>query len=723
MNKVLNKENSFDLNLKWHFPEGKKYAFTFITLFVALITIYGNSFHGKFHFDDYPNIINNENVHIESLSWKDIKKTFYGMKLYHGKMNRPLSYFTFALNYHFGSTNVFGYHVINFSIHYLAAIFLFLFIYNTLKLPVLRERYEKTVYSIALLSVFFWAAHPIQVTAVTYIVQRMASMAGMFYIMAMYFYLKGRTENGSGKKLIYFTLCSVAAIFSFASKENAAILPMSLLLYDLFLIQGLNSNNFKNNLKIAIFLLLITLFIVILFVDISAIFEGYKNRPFTLFERLLTEPRIILFYLTLLFYPMSFRLTLLHDIEISKSLLTPWTTLPAILIIIIIIAVAIIISRKENLIAYCILFFFLNHMIEGSVIPLELIFEHRNYIPSMFVFVPIAILCVHILDHFSYKKSIQLVMSFVIIFFIAAQGHTTYIRNNLFKLGIALWKDNIKKAPNLHRPRHNFADELLVVGFYEEGVYELKKSLNARAGARIKQKYKTHYNLGVYYLFNVEYDKALEHFYKTLKYIPNHPKTLNKIAIIKFCMNDLTLAENFIKKAISLEPDSREYHTTLSLILLKKGDIGKAIDEAKKGIDTKKNYLIGDAFRLKDNLTKSVYFFKRHLKRYPNQIPVNLALIELYYLLNKEEALKQRVLHLITLINDKELSEILLKFHNELNFLDYSRVERIICAIDDILVYQSDELNGLRQKGDLGGFQHVGKIPPDPPFQKKGGDF
>jgi hypothetical protein len=78
---------------------------------------------------------------------------------------------------------------------------------------------------------------------------------------------------------------------------------------------------------------------------------------------------------------------------------------------------------------------------------------------------------------------------------------------------------------------------------------------------------------------------------------------------------------------------------------------------------------------------------------------------------------------LITLINDKELSEILLKFHNELNFLDYSRIERIICAIDDILVYQSDELNGLRQKGVLGGFQNVGKIPPDPPFQKKGGDF
>jgi tetratricopeptide (TPR) repeat protein len=526
----------------------------------------------------------------------------------------------------------------------------------------------------------------------------MASMAGMFYIMAMYFYLKGRTENGSGKKLIYFTLCGVAAIFSFTSKENAAMLPMSLLLYDLFLIQGLNSKNFKNNLKIAIFLLLITFFIAILFVDISAIFEGYKNRPFTLFERLLTEPRIILFYLTLLFYPMSFRLTLLHDIEISRSLLNPWATLPAMLIIFLIIAIAITVSRKESLIAYCILFFFLNHIIEGSVIPLELIFEHRNYIPSMFVFVPIAILCVHILDHFSYRKSIQLVMSFVIIFLMAAQGHTTYIRNNLFKDGIVLWSDNIKKTINLHRPHHNLGDELIVAGFYEEGVSELRKSLNAKAAARISQKHKTHYVLGVYYLFNVEYDKALEHFHQTLKYIPNHPKTFNKIAIIKFYMNDLVLAEKFIKKALSLEPGSNEYHTTLSLILLKKGDVDKAIDEAKKGVKSKKNYLIGDAFRLKDNLTKSVYFFKRHLKLYPNQIPVNLGLIELYYLLKEKEALKQRVLRLMKLINEKELSEILLKFHNELNYLDYSRIERIICAIKNILDQQSDELNRIRKE-------------------------
>ena len=119
-------------------------------------------------------------------------------------MIRPLSYLTFALNYHIGGGNVFGFHVVNFAIHYLASIFLFLIIYNTLRLPLLNDRYEKNAYAIALLSVFFWATHPIQVTAVTLIVQRMASMAGMFYIMGMYFYLKGRTTSSTKKRIGLF---------------------------------------------------------------------------------------------------------------------------------------------------------------------------------------------------------------------------------------------------------------------------------------------------------------------------------------------------------------------------------------------------------------------------------------------------------------------------------------------------------------------------------------
>ena len=497
----INKENAFDLNLKWRFPEGRKYAFTFITLFVALIVVYGNSFHNKWQFDDFPNIVKNENVQLKTISWENIKNSLYVTVANQKLLNRPLPRLTFALNYHIGGADVFGYHLVNLAIHYFAAVFLFLFVYNTLQLPLLNARYGNTAYAIALLAVFFWATHPIQVTAVTYIVQRMTSMAAMFYIMAMYFYLKGRMAKGTKKRLALFAMCGTAAILSFASKENAAMLPASILLYDLILIQGTTAENVKKNLKIIILPFLVILILGHFYADLASILDDYKFRPFTLWERLLTEPRVILFYLSLILYPVSSRLTLLHDVEISRSLLAPWTTLPAIMFILILIIIALRIARKRPLPAFCILCFFLNHIIEGSIIPLEIVFEHTNYLPSMFLFVLIAVLIVHVLDYFSYKKAVQLIIAGGVVVLMAAQGHTTYLRNIIFKDGLTLWADNVRKSPNLHRPHHNLGDELVVAGYYEEGAAELQKALNAKSDARIHQKHDSHYYLGVYYLY------------------------------------------------------------------------------------------------------------------------------------------------------------------------------------------------------------------------------
>jgi len=567
---MTNKNNGFDLDRKWQSPKAKRYAFTFIALFVCLIIIYGNSFRCSWHLDDFANIVNNPNVHLKSLSLDHIKKAFYDPYYEHNKISRPLSYLTFALNYYLNDNGVFGYHVVNFCIHYLAAAFLFLLIYNTLQLPMLHRQYQRTAYPIALLSVFLWATHPIQVSAVTYIVQRMASMASMFYIMAMYFYVRGRLSTVTGKRTVYFSLCLGSVFFSLASKEIAVMFPVSIFLYDLFLIQGISRQNIRKNLKIGIILLLTILVISFFYVDISSIAGAYKYRPFTLTERLLTEPRVILFYLSLLLYPVSSRLTLLHDVEFSRSLFTPWTTLPAIIIILLLILMATWKSGKRPLIGYCILFFFLNHLIEGSIISLELVFEHRNYLPSMFVFVPIAIWGVYIINYFSYKKQLQLTILFLVVFLLSAQGHTTYLRNITFSNSMTLWTDNINKAPNLHRPRHNLAKALLVYGFYDEGILEMKKALDAKAGARITQKFATHYNMGLYYFYQGQYDKSLEQYLKIFEYLPDNPKIYQRIAIVLLAKGDLSRAEKYVMKALALEPDAPQLRQTLNLILAKK---------------------------------------------------------------------------------------------------------------------------------------------------------
>jgi len=371
---MFTKENGFALHGNWHFPDGKKYAFTFISLLIILITVYSNSFYGEWHFDDSVNIVDNPFIQIKSFSWSEIKHYVYDIN--QNRLWRPLPVLSFALNYKLGGMDVFGFHVVNFIIHYLAAVFLFLFIHKTLKLPLLREKYSLIAYPIALLATFFWALNPVHVTCVTYIVQRYASMVGLFYIMTMYFYLKARTSEKPTYSISFFILCFTAGSAAVLTKENAAMLPISILLFDLFLIQGVTKENIKKSIKISILPFLLILIIGFIytsgfsnFFGLPNIFAGYEIRGFSITQKLLTEPRVILFYLSLLFYPISSRLTLLYDIEVSRSLLQPWTTVPSILLILFIISFAFSIARKRPLVSFCIIFYFLNHYAEKKYCP------------------------------------------------------------------------------------------------------------------------------------------------------------------------------------------------------------------------------------------------------------------------------------------------------------------------------------------------------------------
>ncbi len=285
-----------------------------------------------------------------------------------------------------------------------------------------------------------------------------------------------------------------------------------------------------------------------------------------------------------------------------------------------------------------------------------------------------------------------------IISLLFTQGHTTYLRNNAFKMRITLWDDNVQKAPNLNRPHQGLGISLLTYGYKKEGLIELKKAAKAKAAGNIYQKYRAHFNLGTYYQYMKEYDKALEHFFKSLDYLPNNPNIYNQIAITKFSKNLFAEAERYILKAIRILPDSGKFYSTYSLILLKKGDTTGALTAAKKAIRldekvSKVNYFIGEAHRLNEELTKAVFYFEQYLKLYPDHFAVNIALIESYYLTGDLSKLQKRVFHLMKLAEDKELSKIILTYHREYNFSDFSRIERVVHAIEKILGEQSDSLS------------------------------
>jgi hypothetical protein len=316
--------------------------------------------------------------------------------IHEGKVSsRVFSYFTFALNYYFGEFNVFGYHLVNLFIHIASALFLYWFLILTFNLPSLKEHYSSVSYKAALFASLIFVSHPIQTQSVTYIVQRMASMAGMFYLLSMVLYIKGRLSSGR-VRVLYFCGTGLSYLWGVFSKENVAILPLFIALYELYFFQNWDLGWRRNKVLFGLFASLVILgtfgFIIWGKGYIQFIKEGYHYLPFTMSEGVLTQFRIVLYYLNLLVYPHPSRLNLDYDFPISRTILDPVTTLLSVLTVAGLIGYSIWTAKKRPILSFFILWYFGNLVIESSILPLELVYEHRLYLPSVGPFILFSLL-------------------------------------------------------------------------------------------------------------------------------------------------------------------------------------------------------------------------------------------------------------------------------------------------------------------------------------------
>jgi tetratricopeptide (TPR) repeat protein len=342
------------------------------------------------------------------------------------------------------------------------------------------------------------------------------------------------------------------------------------------------------------------------------------------------------------------------------------STLISILIIFSLVGYAIYASGKRPLIAYCIIFFFLNHIIEGSFIVLDLIFEHRNYLPSMLLFVPVAILLINILDYFAYRKSIQFIMASGMIFVIAAQAHTVSIRNDIFRYDKLLWEDNVQKTPNFSRPHGALGKIYFDEGSYSAGVKENYKALQLSRYPNYMQPALYNCNLGNYFLVikNNE-DKALFHYEQALKLQPHMPVAHYGVAMVMLKKGALNLAYENIRQAILYKPNYATFHNTLAMIHIKRGDYDEAIKEADKAFGLSEYYFTpplavkAEALRLKGNPDGSIIYWEKFLSHDPGNLSARLALLELYYIKGKKEKLIPIVGTLLFLKGKKSLAAML----------------------------------------------------------------
>ncbi len=584
---------------------------TLIILFLAAAAflLYANTFNSPFTFDDRQNIEENLAIRLTQLTPTALYDAAFKSLLPH----RPVANLSFALNYYFGRYNVAGYHAVNILIHALSAVFLYLFINATLALPSLAARYGPRR-SIAFFTALIWLAHPVQTQSVTYIVQRMNSLAAMFYILSLFLYVRGRLATVGRRQWMWFTGAGLAGLLALGSKEIAATLPFFILLYEWYFLQDLDKTWLKRRLPYIIGALLVFGIIAFLFLGgnpIDRILSGYNHRDFTLPERLLTEFRVVIFYITLLLFPYPGRLNLDHDFPISHSLLDPMTTMPAIAAMAGLLVLACFTVKKHRLFSFCILWFLGNLVIESSVIGLEIVFEHRLYLPAMLAILPAVIFI------YRYIKPQWLGIA-VMCGIVAVFSVWTYQRNNVWADEITLWQDCVNKSPAKARPHYNLGNLLRRQGKFKEAIDHYYEALQTKSIYADD----VYNGLGIILKAQGKTKEAINHYHEALRINPGLAEAHSNLGNALTSQGRIKEAIDHFYEALRIQPDFAEAHNSLGSALARQGKSKEAMRHYYEALRIKPNFVeahnnLGNALASQGRIKEAIDHFYEALRIEP----------------------------------------------------------------------------------------------------------
>nr|MDA3824098.1 tetratricopeptide repeat protein [Bacteroidales bacterium] len=566
----------------------------FIFFIVFGICIYSNSFTTPFYLDDQHNI-SNPSLRVESFSFENVLKAGFEGTL----KSRPISNISFSFNYLLGGYNVIGFHIFNIIIHIFSAIFLYLLLQTTLNLPANIEKYGRYSY-LPFFTALIWLAHPLATQSVTYIVQRMNSMAAMFFVLSVLFYAKGRIKQIEGRNnfsffspLILFLGSLLSGLLALGSKEIAATLPVVIVLYEWFFFQDLSWNWLQRKAYWFLGAVASLAAMAYLYTDgnpIQRIFSSCSGfRDFTTWERVLTQFRVVVHYIGLIIYPHPERLTFDYDFSVSKSLIDPITTLASLGILLGLFICAILFARRERLLSFCIFWFLINLVMESSFICLEMVFEHRTYLPSMFFILLVAAVISRVVQN---KTILTIFFTSLIIIL----GIWTYERNKVWQDPLTFWNDSLQKSPE--KPR------VLI-------------------------------NTGNVYFNNKDYDRA-EFYYKKAHSIDSEHKVAhNNLISLYLTINQQEEAEKYIKRGLQLAPNWVDLLNALASIHVDRKKYKEAIHLFRTSLHVsplyhKSNYHMGKTLLRTERPKLAIYFLIQAAASQPENIPYLLDLARAY---------------------------------------------------------------------------------------------
>ena len=533
------------VDARWH-PVLTGVIARLLVVIVAAIA-YSNTLDVPFTFDDMQNIVDNTDVHMTDITPDALRRAAS-----FEPTPRPVAYVTFALNHAVHGLDVAGYHVVNTLIHALTGLLVFAFAVAFSRL-VRKDDSSLGTTLFALAVALLFVAHPIQSQAVTFTVQRMTSLCAMFYMAAVLAFVRGRLASSPVARWSWWVAVLPFWALALGSKQFAVTLPAAILMVEWLFWRREDPAWWKKAGALGSAALL-------LMVGVAFAFKGdklwplltdrYDLRDFTLAERLMTQPRAIGHYLSLVAWPWPSRFTLIYDFRTSTGLFTPWTTLPMILAVLGGGVAGLAMVRKSPVLSFALLWLLVHLVVESSVIPLEMVYEHRMYLPMVGLCLLIAHAGFAVLKRPVPATAVLLVLS-------GALTAATIVRNQDWRDPERFWLANAANAPGAPR---------------------------------------VPYNLGRHYFETQQYDLALEQARRAVDADPNMQVAYSRIAFVLRIQGDLDGALDALTRGLSIPAEQLNPRQDVTMSLrFQRGQLLNMMGRADEALDD-----LDEALRLHD---------------------------------------------------------------------------------------------------------------------------
>lgn len=567
-----------------------------VAIILCGIVWYSNTLDSPFFFDDDTSIVSND----------AIKENGGLAEIWKSDKRRTVPYLTFAANYAAHGLKERGYHVVNLGIHIAAGCAVFWLAWLLLGSPAMKN--HPLVYGIgrgkvnarflfALFVALLFVSHPVQTQAVTYIVQRMASLAALFSLLGMACYAAFAEQRAAGavnsRGWAFFAAGILSIVLGMFTKENTFIVPLAIVLMDMLLYSRTGDERRKAVVHLLPFLATLAI-IPLMIVSASSAAGGVKasmnaevGSKIPTLHYLFTQFNVITTYIRLLFLPIGQNLD--YQYPISTSLLSGATPF-ALAFLLALGGYGIWLWKRHPLASFGILFFFLALSVESSVLSLpDVIFEHRLYLP-MFGFLLALGSGLFYVASFGAKRSIgSAVLPATLAAIVFVAGIATYQRNEVWSTVESLWGDVIQKSPGKAR------------GYVNIGDFFYKRQRN---------------------------DLALPYFRKAVQVDSNSSSGYNNLSCVLWAQGQLDEAEIYARRAIYLKPDVYQAYSILGSVHFNRGKLDSAEALFRKAIELRPTFVdahanLGAVYMRRQQLDSAVVQFNKALDIAPNHPQAN----------------------------------------------------------------------------------------------------